>query len=181
MHEWHTSSDVDIASLIEELDGYEFIESRGTSHVENVRILTSNYSKDESDARTRVTRVSYGSSTAYICVCAPGKVSKTFEKLFDNFLAKYHDYNDINKNISLGYNRPNTAKVTCPRCKSMISLAFGRHYRHCPVCGSLNIISDATWNKLKLKREMMHKASSTLAKEASKLGIYFVGGIEWYN
>ena len=73
--------------------------------------------------------------------------------------------------------------ITCPRCKSKISTAVANSKRltYCPVCGTFEIMPDAT-NKKKLKYEQaVTKATTKLSEAASKCDIRFVARLEWHE
>lgn len=179
MHEWHSNEDRNIMALIEEFKGYEFnTDYGGTQTVSEVKVTNSVFSSD-SEARSFVTRSSYGGNAAYIAAYTSKKLSKAYQNAFNNFLEKYKEYTQFQHTLTIGYGRKST-KVTCPNCGSSISLKFGNRFKVCPVCSSRKIISDSNWKALDTKRRMVEKAAENLSKEAEKNSVTFLCGIEWH-
>lgn len=179
MHEWHTNTSKNPLSLINEFDGYEFdTDYAGRSRVSKVKV-TSKVFLTEEDARSYVTRSSYGGETAYIAAYTTKKLSKGYQNAFTNFLVKYDEYLKFKKNLTIAYGRK-SIRVTCPECESSIHLKYGHRFKSCPVCGSKKIISDSNWKMLDTKLRMAEKAAETLSKEAEKNNVTFICGFEWH-
>lgn len=179
MHEWHIDTDKNIFNLINEFLGYRFeTDYAGTQEVKQVKILSKVFS-NEDEACSFVTKNSYGGNTAYLATYTTKKLSKGYQNAFTNFLEKYNEYLNFEKNLNIAYGRK-SGKATCPDCKSSINLKWGKLFKACPVCGSLKIISDSNWKTLNTKKKMSEKAAEALSKEASKNDINFVCGIEWH-
>lgn len=179
MHEWHTRSSSNPVDLIEEFLGYEFdTDYSGNEKVTKVKITERVFSSEE-DARSFVTRSSYGGNTAYIAAYTSKKLSKGYQNAFSNFLAKYRESTDFKEHLTIGYGR-SASKTTCPTCGSSISLKYGGRFKSCPVCGSRKIISDSNWKMLETKERLTNKAAENLKKEAEKIGLNFICGIEWH-
>ena len=179
MHEWHTNQSKNILNLINEFSGFEFnTDYDGRQEVSSVKIL-SRMCTSQNEAISFVTEKSYGGNTAYLVAYTTKKLSKGFSNAYNAFLAKYKEYTDFEKNLTIAYGRK-SSKATCPYCGSSISLAYGKRFKSCPVCGSTKIISDSNWKMLDTKRRLCEKASETLSKEAEKNDVTFVCGIEWH-
>lgn len=177
MHEWHTSNSRNIMELINEFVGYEYrTDYGGTSTVRSVKIMQKVFTNHE-DAENYVTSKSYYSESAYLAAYTTKKLSKGYLNAFSNFLAKYNEYVNFEKNLTIAYGRT-SSKATCPDCGSSISLKYGKQFKSCPVCGSKKIISDSNWKTLDTKRRMCEKASEALNKEAEKNDVMFISGIE---
>lgn len=180
MHEWHTNTSTNILSLINQFLGFQYeTDYSGQEEVKRVKISNRTF-PDVDSARTYVTDASYSdSNTAYLAAVIPGKTSKAYQNTYANFLAKYKDYTDFERNLTIAYGRK-ASKVTCPHCGSSINLKYGARFKECPVCGSSKIISDSNWKTLDTKKKMCEKASAVLAQAAVKDKITFICGIEWH-
>ncbi len=62
------------------------------------------------------------------------------------------DAREYEENLNIGYMRSGWKSVTCPKCKSSISLEFGGHFKVCPVCGSDEMIAPKYTGILEGKR-----------------------------
>lgn len=179
MHEWHTNQSKNPLNLINEFLEFRFeTDHSGELEVQRVRVTNKVFSNEE-EARSFVTSSSYGSQTAYLVAYTQHKLSKGYQNAFASFLAKYNEYKDFEKNLTVGYGR-SASKITCPACTSSISLKYGGRFKVCPVCGSKKIISDSNWKTLDTKRKMVEKAAENLKKEAEKINLNFLCGIEWH-
>ena len=179
MHEWHTNSSRNPLNLINEFMGFTFETDHSEwEKVQDVRITNRMFSTQE-DAITNVTNSSYGGNTAYLAAYTTKKLTKGYQTAYNNFLEKYKEYRDFEKNFTISYGRT-SEKATCPVCKSSINLKYGKKLKACPVCGSRKIISDSNWKALDTKRRMAVKAADNLSKEATKNDVTFVCGIEWH-
>lgn len=178
-HEWHTNQSKNILRLINGFLGFSYqTDHSGTQEISEVKVTKRVFS-DEDAAISFVCAQSYGGKTAYLAACTTKKLTKGYQNAFANFLEKYEEYVNFKKNLTIAYGRT-SAKATCPDCKSSISLAYGRRFRACPVCGSSKIISDSNWKTLDTKKKMLEKASLNLEKEAEKNDVTFICGIEWH-
>ena len=179
MHEWHTEENRTPMNLIKEFSGFGYdTDYAGEQQVEGVEMTNKMFSTHE-EAINFVTNKSYYSGYAYMAAYTTKKLSKGFQNAYSNFLAKYKEYRDFDKNLTIAYGRT-SSKATCPECGSAISLAYGKRYKSCPVCGSSKIISDSNWKTLDTKKRMAEKAGENLAKEAQKNDVMFVCGFEWH-
>ena len=180
MHEWHTDSDTDILSLINEFGRFTFNTdySDRPEKVTNIKI-TKNGLSTQDETINFVTNHSYGGNTAYLAAYATKKLSKGYSNAFKDFTTKYNEYVKFKNNLTIAYGRKSN-KATCPECGSSISLKYGNRFKSCPVCGSKKIISDSNWKMLNTKYRIAEKASEKLSKEAVKNGVTFVCGIEWH-
>ena len=179
MHEWHTNQSKNPISLINEFTGYEFdTDYGGMQKVSHVNVTDKVFSNEE-EAVSFVTRSSYGGETAYLAAYTTKKLTKGYQNAFTNFIAKYREYVDFKKHLTIAYGRT-ASKVTCPECGSSISLKYGRMFKSCPVCWSKKIISDSNWKTLDTKKKTAEKAAENLKKEAEKNDVTFVCGIEWH-
>ena len=166
-------------TLIKEFVGYEFnTDYGGNEKVSRVSISTSVFPTEE-EARSFVTRSSYGGNTAYLAAFTTKRLLKGYSNAFANFIAKYNEYTEFNKKLTIGYGRK-ALRVTCPHCDSSITLKYGGMYKECPVCKSKKIISDSNWKMLETKKRMAERAAENLRKEAEKNDITFICGIEWH-
>lgn len=179
MHEWHTSQSKNILDLINEFSHFEFnSDYHGSQQVKTVNVTKRVFTKHE-DAITFVTNQSYGSEIAYLAAYTSKKLSKGYQDAFDNFLAKYKEYQVFSDGLTIAYGRK-SSKATCPNCGSSINLQYGKWFKRCPVCGSTKIISDSNWKALDTKKRMAEKAALILSKAAEKNEVTFVCGIEWH-
>lgn len=179
MHEWHTNTSRNPLRLINEFIGFKYeTDYAGTLEILKVKI-TGNMFSNKDDALNYVTSTSYYSGTAYLAAYTSKKLTKGYQNAYDNFIARYNEYLDFEKNLTIAYGRK-SAKVACPSCGSSISLKYGYRFKECPVCGSKKIISDSNWRTLDTKRKMADKAAESLSKEAEKNDVMFVCGIEWH-
>ena len=179
MHEWHTNDSTNILNLINEFIGYEFdTDYSGREKVTDVRITGRTFSSDE-EARSYITRSSYGGNSAYLAAYTTKKLTKAYSDAFADFITRYREYTTFKNNLTIAYGRK-ASKATCPSCGSSISLKYGNRFKACPVCGSKKIISDSNWKTLETKYRMVEKASEKLNKEAQKNNVMFICGIEWH-
>lgn len=179
MHEWHTNNSRNIMELINEFVGYRYdTDYGGGLTVRDVKITQRMFTNHD-DAANYVTSQSYYSETAYLAAYTAKKLSKGYLNAFSNFLAKYNEYVNFEKNLTIAYGRT-SSKATCPNCGSSINLKYGKWFKSCPVCDSKKIISDSNWKTLDTKRRMCEKASEALSKEAEKNDVMFICGIEWH-
>ena len=179
MHEWHTRASKNPMNLIDEFLGYEFdTDYSGAQKVSRVK-MTDRVFSTEDEAINFVTRSSYGGNTAYIAAFTQKKLSKGYLNAFSAFNARYKEYTDFEANLNIGYGRI-ASKTTCPTCGSSINLKYGGRFKVCPVCGSRKIISDSNWKALETKQRMAQKAAENLKKEAEKIDVTFICGIEWH-
>ena len=179
MHEWHTEQNRNPLTLIDEFTGFEFnTDYDGNQKVSSVKITQRVFSNSE-EAISYVTQLSYGGNTAYLTSYTTKKLTKAFQNAFSVFMEKYNDYLNFKDNLTIAYGRT-SSKVTCPSCKSSISLKYGKRFKVCPVCGSDKIISDSNWKIRETKKQMCINAAYKLSKEAEKNDVTFVCGIEWH-
>ena len=179
MHEWHVRSSKNPMNLIQEFLGYRFdTDYGGPEEVTRVKI-TDRIFTSEDETINFVTRSSYGGNTAYIAAYTTKKLSKEYQNAFSVFLTRYKEYTDFKDHLTIGYGR-SASKTTCPTCGSSINLKYGGRFKSCPVCGSSKIISDSNWKMLETKQRMSEKAAENLRKEAEKISITFICGIEWH-
>lgn len=179
MHEWHTNTSRNPLKLVNEFVGFEFDTDYGGRQEVSKVVTTSKMFPNHDDAISFITRSSYGGNTAYMAAYTTKKLSKGYQKAFDNFMSKYNDYLDLKCNLTIAYGRK-SEKATCPSCGSSINLKYGKAFKVCPVCGSRKIISDSNWRMLDTKCRMAEKAAENLAKEAEKNDVTFICGIEWH-
>lgn len=179
MHEWHTNQSKNILSLINEFNSFEFnTDYSGREKVTRVEVTNRVFS-DHDEVISFVTNKSYGGNIAYLAAFTSKKLSKGYQNAFDSFLAKYKEYINFKRNLTISYGRT-ASKATCPDCGSSINLKYGNRFKVCPICGSKKIISDSNWKTLDTKRRMVERASVNLSKEAEKNDVTFVCGIEWH-
>lgn len=179
MHEWHTEHSRNILSLITEFTGFEFdTDYSGRLKTSEVRI-TGKIFPSHDEALTFVTDRSYGSNTPYLAAYTTKKLSKGYQNAYADFIKKYNEYLNFDKNLTIAYGRK-ASKVTCPHCNSSINLHYGQRFKACPVCGSSKIISDSNWRTRDTKYKMVKKAAENLSKEAEKIDLTFVCGLEWH-
>jgi hypothetical protein len=62
-------------------------------------------------------------------------------ELGDKIFEAEKDAREYEENLNIGFMRNGWKSVTCPKCKSSISLEFGGHFKVCPVCGSDEMIA----------------------------------------
>lgn len=179
MHEWHTNQSKNILSLINEFNSFEFnTDYSGREKVTRVEVTNRVFS-DHDEVISFVTNKSYGGNTAYLAAFTSKKLSKGYQNAFDNFLAKYKEYVNFKRDLTISYGRT-ASKATCPDCGSSISLKYGSRFKACPICGSKKIISDSNWKMLDTKKRMAEKAAENLSAAAEKNDVTFVCGIEWH-
>lgn len=118
--------------LINEFIGFEYeTDYAGTQEVSKVKI-TGNMFSNKDDALNYVTSKSYYSGMAYLAAYTSKKLTKGYRNAYDNFIARYNEYLDFEKNLTIAYGRK-SAKVACPSCGSSISLKYGNRFKECPV------------------------------------------------
>jgi predicted RNA-binding Zn-ribbon protein involved in translation (DUF1610 family) len=180
MHERRTERSTNLLQLISWFKGisYQTDYRDEFSVIKNARVLNRTF-KDASEAANYAASQSYGSDSACVVMHAPGKITKAFTAAFESFTTRKKEYEDFERNLTIGYGRK-SSKVTCPNCGSSISLRYGSRFKACPICTSKKIISDSNWKTLETKEKLMEKANNLLQKEASKVGVEFVGGFEWH-
>lgn len=181
MHQRISRSSSKFLDLVNEFKGYSYQtdHSDRPDEIKDVRLISGTYNDQEELLDTLCSR-SYGNpGCAYIGIYLPKKSSKAFLNARSDFEKKLKDYKDFEKSLDITYGRK-SSKVTCPRCGSNISLAYGKGKTSCPVCHSSKIISDSNWKKLKTKKDIMEKASLKLDNEVGKLGGTFICGFEYH-
>lgn len=179
MHEWHTNTNRNPLKLIDEFIVFKYETNyAGTQEVSRINITGKMFTCKD-DALTYITSSSYYSGVAYLAAYTSKKLSKGYQNAYTNFITRYNEYLDFEKNLTVSYGRK-SAKVACPSCGSSISLKYGHRFKECPVCGSKKIISDSNWKTLDTKRKMAEKAAENLSKEAEKNDVTFICGIEWH-
>lgn len=62
-------------------------------------------------------------------------------ELRDKIAEAEKDAAEYEQNLNIGFMRSGWKSVTCPKCKSSISLEYGGHLKVCPVCGSTEMIA----------------------------------------
>lgn len=178
-HQWHTNTSHNPLKLINEFRGFTFkTDYNGTETVTHIK-MTNRVFPNEDEARSFITRTSYGGETAYMAIIASGKQSKAYKTAYDLFLKRYQEYMTFGNNLTIAYGRK-ALRVTCPSCESSITLKYGNKFKACPVCGSTKIISDSNWKILETKERMAVKAAENLETEAIKNNVLFICGIEWH-
>ena len=182
MHNYEYRKNTNPLSIIDYFTDFEF----DTDHSDEretpkgVVFMSETFSNEE-DAEEAAGNKSYWDGTSIaIAKVTTHKISKAFEKAFDAFKEKRKDYLNFDKNLTIAFGRKST-KVTCPHCKSMINLSYGKWYKSCPICGSKKIISDSNWNMLASKKKLMGKAAAKVSEEAIKCGVTFIGAIGWHS
>lgn len=180
MHQTISNSSTNILNLIDEFKDqyYQTDYHDSPDRIMDVK-LVSGISNNSSDLCDSLCRKSYGTDYAYVGTYIPKKVSKGFTNAMEDFKKKWKDYTDFKAELDITYGRK-SSKVTCPRCESNISLAFGKRKTCCPVCGSRKIISDSNWKRLDTKLEILKKAASKLSLEIGKIGGKFICGFEYH-
>lgn len=178
-HEWHTLTSRNPMSLINEFMGFSYETDYGGECTVNVVKLSGKIFNTHEDALNYVTSNSYYGNAAYMAAYTTKKLSKGYQNAYDNFVSKYKEYITFKNNLTIGYGRK-SIRVTCPNCESSIHLRYGGKFKACPVCGSTKIISDSNWKTLDTKRRMVEKAAENVVKEAEKIDLTFVCGIEWH-
>lgn len=179
MHEWCIRKSTDIDYLKRYFKGYQHDSDNGYIEIEDVRMSSRVFKTYEEASSYIQANTEYDGRDAIIVTVVPNKTSKAYDKAKARFEEVNKDYTKFKKALNVGYGRKSD-KVTCPHCGSAISVKYGGRYTECPVCGSTKIISDSNWNTLKTKENMVKKAAAKMEEEATKCGIYYVGGSEWH-
>ena len=179
MHEWHTNTSRNPLKLINEFEDFEYRTDWGGMQKNKQVKMTGKIFTNEEDAINFVTGQSYYSGSAYMAAYTQKKLSKGYQNAYADFIKKQNEYLKFRDNLTIAYGRK-ANKVTCPDCGSSISLKYGARFTHCPVCMSSKIISDSNWNILETKERMAKKAAENVSKEAEKIDLCFVCGIEWH-
>lgn len=180
MHQRLSRSSSKFLDLVDEFKGYSYQTDYHDrpDEIEDVRLISGTFNDKEKLLDTLCGK-SYSTGYAYIGIYLPKKSSKAFLNARSDFEKKLKDYNNFKNSLDITYGRK-SSKVTCPRCGSNISLAYGKGKTCCPVCHSSKIISDSNWKKLKTKKDIMEKASEKLSSEVGKLGGTFICGFEYH-
>lgn len=180
MHQRLSRSSSKFLDLVNEFKGYSYQTDYNDKpyEIKDVLLISGTFN-DQEKLRNTLCGRSYGTDYAYAGIYLPKKSSKAFLNARNDFEKKLKDYNDFKRSLDITYGRKSN-KVTCPRCGSNISLAYGKGKICCPVCSSSKIISDSNWNKLKTKKEIMEKASLKISTEVEKLGGTFICGFEYH-
>lgn len=95
-----------------------------------------------------------------------GYTEKTSQKAVElkaKILEAEKDADAYEAGLTLGYMRSGWKSVTCPTCRSNISLAFGGHFTACPVCGSKETIAPKYTDILAGKRRKIATLKEKLA------------------
>ena len=179
MHEWKTRTSSSRKRL-EEIFTFTHETDDGYDTVRGVTWENKEFTNEE-EAQAYCQRRSYGSDYACGVTIVKGKKSKAYLNALERYNTRKKEYDTFNRELSMAYGRT-SEKTTCPNCKSSINTKYAavRHFRTCPVCGSMEVISKSNWEKLALKERLAEEAEANLGKEAQKCGIYYLASFEWH-
>ena len=137
---------------------------KGTETRPSGLISIPGFDRTREEAEKLAMQMSAGSPTlsAYIV----GFTDKTSEKAIElegRIADAEKDAADYEENLTIGFMRNGWKSVTCPTCKSSISLAYGRHFKVCPICGEKKIIAPKYIETLEGKKRKVLALKSKLA------------------
>ena len=178
MHEWRKRSPVNILDLQKEFINFEYNTDYGRCIIKDIKILDKEF-KSEEEAYNFCLAKSYGSDEPIVVRVVTGKQTKAFLNAQDSWKEKHKEFLNFKKEFSAAYGRK-SKRTTCPTCGSSITTVYLKNRKSCPVCKSLEIISNANWKKFATKEKQYKEACARYAKQCDKCGVYWVGGFEWH-